>query len=405
MTTQKKTVKMEKKIQGKVFRWVVSDLPVQKDKEVYKKGLLDRLLGSPFWKKKTSKFYKLAIETHASGRWHVDLLFTFNIHTKISPTALDFLCEKHGDLTKYSKVNSAILAYGDKEDVPLTNMSKEDEGTLAMEYLLKTDPISYFLPIVREDPWGFDFDNYVSQHEIARFIKNYGTVRLICQRDAVSVINARYEKKVGIAFIDRALVESSLTEQELKIYDSWSGYQTIVDALNFNTIVFTDPRYLDSTYKKPRRPIKSFNLLITGPANVGKTSLFDPWSPESNTLRTYCSVYGMSKEWFPSYKSFVYQLVYWDEMTFTGHSYPLLLQFLGGSICDLPVKGSNVLRFDNPLLIGSSNLTLYELIDAKFYRKKDREMAYHNMEARVKNVVIPEGYTLFLLQKLFHPRG
>ena len=110
-------------------------------------------------------------------------------------------------------------------------------------------------------------------------------------------------------------------------------------------------------------------------------------------------------QWFPKYQSGTYQLIYWNEAKLTSYSYDTILKLLDGSPMDLSNKGSVSRKVDNPLVIMTSNLTLNQMIQQKFgYNSNYISLAKDNLSVRVKNVVVPKGYDLFLLQKLFHSR-
>jgi hypothetical protein len=146
------------------------------------------------------------------------------------------------------------------------------------------------------------------------------------------------------------------------------------------------------------------NLLITGPKSIGKSALvWQTYSePNLNPLNSYCSVYPMGmKDWFPHYKSQIYDVIYWNEAKLTSYAYDTILQLLDGSPVMLPSKGGGHKKIDNPLVIMTSNMTLPQMIKQKFhYNKQYQQMSKQNLSVRITNVVVPDGYNLFLLQKL-----
>lgn len=156
--------------------------------------------------------------------------------------------------------------------------------------------------------------------------------------------------------------------------------------------------------QKGNRQQKSLNLLITGAPDTGKSALV--WQrnplPGRTAVSNFCSVYpiGMS-QWFPKYQSDVYHCIYWNEAKLTSYSYDTILKLLDGSPLDLANKGSVSRKIDNPLIIMTSNMTLEQMIVQKFgYSERYKQMARKNLAVRVQNVVVPEDYNLFLLQKL-----
>ena len=105
--------------------------------------------------------------------------------------------------------------------------------------------------------------------------------------------------------------------------------------------------------------------------------------------------------WFPKYHSDVYHCLYWNQARLTAYSYDTILKILDGSPLDLPSKGGQSRKVDNPLVIMTSNMTLQQMIQQKFgYSLDFSQMARKNLGVRIRNVIIPPGYDLFLLQKL-----
>ena len=153
--------------------------------------------------------------------------------------------------------------------------------------------------------------------------------------------------------------------------------------------------------------MKTKNLLITGPPSIGKSALVWNQYPQQfqNPISNFCSIYpiGMST-WFPKYKSQTYQLIYWNEAKLTSYPYDTILKLLDGSPLDLSNKGSISRKFDNPLIIMTSNMSLGHMICTKFSKSEyEQLMSQQNLAVRIQNVIVPQGYDLFLLQKLLIP--
>ena len=355
--------------------------------------------------------WSIAWETHpASGLPHLDILIVFKKKIVVRNTSFDYLIKDlkiaqldvgdqvgvgHVWVTPYSpkKLNKAILQYGFKEDpLPITNLTLQNQQQLLRVNMLKADPYSYLYDKMKEDPLHFNLQQYVQKHQLSKVISGWSSIKTKLKDMQLAAANLTLKQKPGFAYIDRTLIQSKLSPQQLFIYDSWPGYQTIVDHLN---IMIT---------QKGKRDPKSINLLITGAPNTGKSALV--WHPNPhdhfNPLSAYCSVYpiGMS-QWFPKYQSDVYHMIYWNEAKLTSYSYDTILKLLDGSPLDLPNKGSVSRKVDNPLIIMTSNMTLEQMILQKFgYNTDYIHMARKNLAVRVQNVIVPEGYNLFLLQKL-----
>ena len=340
------------------------------------------------------RYYHIAVQKHVNRIPHLDILLIYDKSIERQLTDFDFLY-KHGNLTTYRNLNSAILDYGKKQDLhALSNLPESNTQVLEIQDL-KKDSYAYLYDKMCEDPLHFNLQQYVKQHQLSKYISSWSSIKTKLKDMQVAAANLSLKNKPGFKYIDRDLIKSQLSPKELKTYDSWSGYQTIVD--HFNTMVL----------QKGNRQQKTLNLLITGAPNTGKSALV--WQrnplPGRAAVSSYCSVYpiGMS-QWFPKYSSDVYHCIYWNEAKLTSYSYDTILKLLDGSPLDLSNKGSVSRKVDNPLIIMTSNMTLDQMIFQKFGHSKDYiSMSRANLAVRVQNVIVPKGYDLFLLQKLFVP--
>ena len=344
------------------------------------------------------QYYHIAVQIHANGVPHLDILLIYRKSIQRQLVDFDFLL-KHGNITTYRKLNQAILDYGKKQDThALSNLPPDKllpSGNTTNQLLqlqqLKKDPYRYLQRQMNKDPLNFNLEHYVRFNDLAYCISGWSSIKTKLKDMQVAAANLFLKSKPGFKLITRDLIESVLSPDQVKLYDSWTGYQTIVNYLN---------QIVSLGYK---RPLKTMNLLITGPAHIGKTSLFQTDFAKSHpSVQDFCAVYPMgTRTWWPNYKPEVYKLIYWNQAKLTSYPYDTLLKVLQGSKVDLPYKGGSVLKYDNPLVIMTSNLTLQQMIFQKFhYSKQYQSLARKNLAVRLQNLVIPEGYTLFILQKL-----
>ena len=387
------------KIKGKNYRLVIPDLKQYKNStpeeiSVLKGDVLLFLQRNQ--KSRNLRYHSIAVQLHPTSKVpHLDILLIYGKSVQTSLNRFDKLI-KHGNLTAYRQLNKAIVQYGTKEDKhPLSNLPLDSFEILDLQ-LLKKDPYLYLQKQMLKDPLHFNVQQYVRQHDLFQYIFSWASIKNKLKDSQIAAANLLLKSKPGFKLITQRIINSCLTPQQIELYNGqWNGYRRIVSYLNQMII------------QKGNRQEKELNLLITGSPNCGKSALI--WHSKAhgiyNPLSKYCSVFpiGMS-QWFPKYQSDVYHMIYWNEAKLTSYSYDTILKLLDGSPLDLPSKGSVSRKVDNPLIIMTSNLTLEQMIQQKFYYNKNYiDMARRNLAVRVQNVIVPEGYNLFLLQKLLLP--
>ena len=347
------------------------------------------------------RYYRIAVQHHANGVPHLDILLIYQKSIQRQLVDWDYLY-KHGNVTKYGKLNAAILDYGKKQDAqslhnfptvmdPETKIAKEQYSQLIQLQDVKKDPYLYLYNKMCKDPLHFNVQQYVKTHQLSQHITGWSSLKTKLKDMQIAAANLSLKQKPGFQYISRALIQSRLSPQQLLTYDSWPGYQKIVDYLN-QIVIYGS-----------KRPFKSKNLLIVGSAGIGKTSLVS----EPNNIagrvpiQQMVSTYHMGmRHWFPKYRDGVYKLLLWNQMKLTAYSYDFLLKFLEGSPVDLAYHGGATKKADNQLVYMTSNLPLERHIKIKFTNFQDRQSATQNLSKRIQQIIVPPGYKLFLLQKL-----
>lgn len=330
------------------------------------------------------QYYSIAVQTHPStGVPHLDILLLYKQSRLTSLNRFDYLV-KHGHLSKYRKLNQAILAYGRKQDSsPLSNLPSDVSLVLRAKQI-QSDPYFVLSSQMKKDPFHFNAHEWLGRSGLDCAISKIGWSKhlSLLRHQQQALCNRLLHDRPGFQPITRELIESHLSAQELNVFDSWPGYQSIVDYLN----------------QVPRcgfhRPHKSRQLLLVGRPNVGKTAL-------AIEIRRCTSVYSFGvSNWFPSYRNDVYSMILWNQFNLKSMPYPQLLNVLEGQYTDLQYKGGSVLKTDNQLMYMTSNMSLQQHIRMRFRSEESRDLARANLRARIDEVVVPEGIDLFLLLKL-----
>ena len=294
--------------------------------------------------------YLVCEQTYEDGTPHFHVILIYSKRKEInSPNSFDYL-DIHPNIQVMRNLKAA-LQYVYKEDPnPLTNMDVLQQKRI--DKVSHTKSLYEFLQDqMMKDPFDFNPIKYCLNNNLTKQIykANYTKALTLLKRTQEQYCNKLLFQKPGFKYIDRPLIQSVLTPSQLKTYDSWKGYQIIVDFLN------------QVNKHRFARPAKSLNLLITGKPSVGKSALV--WQsflePHLNPLNLYCSIYPMGmKDWFPEYRSNIYDIIYWNQTKLTSYSYDIILQLLDGSPVNLPAKGGGHKKIDNPLVIMTSNMTL-----------------------------------------------
>lgn len=340
--------------------------------------------------------YLICQQKYDSGQLHFHAILIYPKRKQIiSSDHFDYL-GIHPNIQTMRNMKAA-LDYVYKEDPnPVTNMDVIQQKRVARA----KDSSSLYQLLeqqMKKDPFNFKVFDYFEKHNLTKHIykANYPKAIALLGKIQEVYCNKLLFERPGFKAIDRALIEHKLSSFELQTFDSWSGYQTIVDYLNV------------MNSERGARQQKSLNLLITGPPSTGKSALF--WQrnplPGRSSVVNYLPLYPMGmKDWFPDYKSDIYAGIYWNQAKLTSYSYDVILQLLDGSPVMLPAKGGGHKKVDNPLVIMTSNMTLDQMINQKFRTSPNYiKMAKANLSVRIKNVIVPKGYDLFLLQKLLIP--
>lgn len=349
-------------------------------------------------------------ETHQSnGLAHLDILLRYKQRCKKSPTSFDYLlplCPQDlgwfGDnqgkksqifLTGYgeSRLNQAILEYGEKEDpVPVTNFSKDLSAYLLAVSRIKQDSYGYFYDLMIEDPYNFDLSYWAVKYNLSKEIKGWSAIKNKlndCQAAARALTE---ERKPGIKEITPELIEGQLTKEELKTFNQYPCFKEIVAFIN------QIPRW------GHQRPHKTLNLFLWGPKGIGKTSFLTEGPKNLSKLVPHYDI-NLQNKYLNRYYNNVYGFISWNQFKYTDFTPNWVLKLLEGANLEIPIRYASNIKRDNPLIIATSNMSLKEHIERRFKEEpRLREMAKSNLlNERIVEIEVP--VEMFFLQKLLIP--
>ena len=334
---------------------------------------------------KTLEHLGVVREVHKDGSFHLHAYLQFDRRRKLSPRHFDYL-PKHPNVQVVRGLRE-VLNYLVKEDTkplysrgfnPRYEVDRrriEREPFALLSQAMQMDPVNF-------KPWQWIQDNNL---QVAASKGNWPKALSQLKKRQQVLVNRLLRSRVGIQQITRQLIEASLSPQELALFDSWDGYQVIVDHLN------QVPTY------GFQRPHKLNNLMLVGRPNIGKTVL-------AREIRKWVAVYSFGVDnWFPHFENYVYPMILWNQFYLRAMPYGQLLNVLEGEPTDLPYKGGSILKRDNQLIYITSNMTLEQHICSRFKDPLARDLARANLGARITQIRIPPQRDLFLLLKLIKP--
>ena len=325
-------------------------------------------------------------ECHKDGTFHLHVYLQYVHRRKLSPMHFDYLV-KHPNVQIVRGLKQ-VLAYLSKEDTkplfskgfnPLYEVNKKQ---------IESSPYSLLQQAMLDAPFSFEPHKWLADNNLTVAISkaNWSKAISLVKKQQQIEVNRLLTNKSGMKEITRDLIEQALSPDELEIYDSWDGYQVIVDYLN------QVPLY---GFNKPH---KLKNLLLVGRPNIGKTLL-------ARKIRDYVAVYSFGvSNWYPRYQNWVYPMILWNQLYLRAMPYGQLLNVLEGEPTDLPYKGGSTLKRDNQLIYMTSNMNLEQHVCSRFKTEDARALARANLSARIEQIQVPEDLDLFLLLKLILPK-
>ena len=349
--------------------------------------------------------YTIAWETHQSnGLAHLDILLKYDKKIKKSKSSFNYLlplcpqdlacftqaqgCVSQIHITPYSssRLNQAILQYGQKQDpCVLTNFEPGDSVRHLTLAAIRKDPYGYLSDRMKQNPYDFDLAQYVEQYNLDKQIKNWSAVKYKLLDIRAAVIARLQLSKPGIKVITRELIQQRLTPSELRTYDTYNVFQTIVDHIN------QIPTY------GPHRPHKTKNLFVSGPKDIGKTAF-------ALRLGELVGHYNLKyqNKYLNRYSNNKYGFILWNQVKLTDFTHTWILEFLQGVQVAIPMRYNACKKNDNPIVYMTSNLTLDTHLRNRFQNSSELYThASQNLGSRITAVHVP--VPMFFMQKLLVP--
>lgn len=375
-----KRVNASKKIQGKYLfltlpRFEVTQDQINRLKTQVFTGILD-------YQGQVLDHLGVVRESHRDGAYHLHVYVQYGRRRTLSPKHFDYL-PKHPNIQVVRSLRQ-VLPYLTKEDTNPLFTEGFNPIYQVNKRRIEKEPLALLAQEMRKDPLNFRVWQWIVDNNLGVAASRGNWPKAIAQlrREQQVEANRLLRARVGIKEITRELIQATLTPKELELYDSWDGYQRIVDLLN------QVPRH--GFNRAPKRR----NLMLVGRPDIGKTTL-------ARRIRQHVAVYSFGVEnWFPHYQNWVYPMILWNQFYLRAMPYGQLLNILEGEPTDLPYKGGSILKRDNQLVFITSNMTLDQHICSRFRGQQARTLARANLSSRIEQVLVPEGLDLFLLLPL-----
>ena len=362
--------KKERRFRSKNFLITISDLEKEEISDLEK--LRDKCLRND----PSATSITVRRELHSTGKYHLHVLFTFSGRKEYRRSHFDYICNKRANVSKdkpYSSLSAAIKYVTKSKDYLST-----DEDLLAKVNLSLSDIFSLesreevIAKLRREEKYLPRLSNILHNYEVFR--------------ENEKVLKERTKKFFP-------LVDIELFKELLLKNQSYLAFGDLKeDALNVYLRIL---RELNHSSRRPlMRPFKSRNLYIQGASNTGKSSFLKLLEENRPTYRF------PRDKWFSSYHNKVYQIILWDEITFRGLPIEDLNLIFEGSPTYLEIKGSKLMKSDNPLIIMVSNNSL-----RSHFQNRHHYISPASLEAlknRITQVIIPDGVTLFPLIEIIN---
>lgn len=323
----------------------------------------------------------VAQKTNSDGLFYVYVYIQYIYRRTLSRKHFKYLPNGYPRVSVVRGINDALDYIYGEDRAPL--LTKGFSSLYLINTIkIKRDLLAMLWSKMQKDALNFNVWQYITQNGLTTVFEKKCWQNAIFQLEAHQAIQAdrALRGSTSLHYITRQLIQQSLTTHELQLYDSWEGYQKIVDHIN------------QIALNKYLRPVSAKHLLLVGRKDIS--------TKIANEIRKYVAVFNFRlKKRFPYYENDVYSMILFNQFYLNRMSYKKLLTILNVDRARLTYGCENV-KIDNPLIYITSNKSLEQHICDKFKDENTRTQARYNLRLRITQVVIPSDKDLSLLLKL-----
>lgn len=320
--------------------------------------------------------FAVVLETHTNDpnkANHLHIFVKFTKRRKIGLQFFDFL-GKHGKLESVRN-EEAVLQYMNKENVCKANFD--------VWHSLLENSRTFANTIRRMMVAGWSQNELFRQYGQLFGNRPWQTALRLGAQAVAATIAANDRPTKQLRKITREIIESRLSSEELRIFDSKSEFSVFVDYVN---------KILQYGHKQLH---KQCCLSIVGETSIGKSTVV-------NELKKFFNTYIFPLDgWHTQYENWVYDIILWNEWDMKLLSRSDLLLFTEGEIVDLKVKYTKAVKRDRPMIVLTAN---YSYITQCRYRFGHDQLMYESTHTALATRFVELDFgaqPIWFLTKLF----
>ena len=274
--------------------------------------------------------FACVLETHTNDpnkANHIHIFVKFTRRRRIGLKFFDFL-GKHGKLEAVRN-DEAVLQYMNKENVCKANFD--------VWYSLLENSRTFANTVRRMMLASWSQNELFRKYGQLFGNKPWQTALRLGAQALMAQLAEDERPTKQMRKITREIIESRLSSEELRIFDSKSEFGVFVDYVN---------KILQYGNKQLH---KQCCLSIVGEPSIGKSTVV-------NELKKFFNTYVFPLDgWHTQYENGVYDIILWNEWDIKLISRSDLLLFTEGEIVDLKVKYTKAVKKDRPMIVLTAN--------------------------------------------------